>query len=155
MIGSKLKVTKTLQRLRDEGISDELLQMINAPIGLPIGAVTPGEIAISILAQIIQAKNKQNAASVSAQLLNSQEKGMLCVIIEKHGSAPRGAGSMMLVTEDFTIDSIGGGPVEFAAIQDARADNRVAIREYALNNEESKKLGMICGGRNTVLFIPV
>lgn len=155
MIGSKRKVATTLQRLREEGIPEAQLQMLHAPIGLPIGAVTPGEIAISILAQIIQEKNSKNTASASAELLESQCSGILCVIIEKHGSSPRGVGSMMLVTEDATLDSIGGGPVEFAAIQDARENPNAAIREYSLNNEESKKMGMICGGKNTVLFIPV
>lgn len=155
MIGSKLKVKKTSERLREEGFDEAQIETVHAPIGLAIGAVTPGEIAISILSQIIQMKNQKNVASTSERLLNTREPGMLCIIIEKHGSAPRGTGSMMLVTNDTIIDSIGGGPVEYVVIEDARKHPEFGIRKYHLDTQESQKLGMICGGSNTVLFVPV
>jgi xanthine dehydrogenase accessory factor len=53
MIGSKSKVSKVLQHLRTAGIPEERLRSVHAPIGLNIGGEKPGEIAISILAQII------------------------------------------------------------------------------------------------------
>jgi xanthine dehydrogenase accessory factor len=53
MIGSKAKVAKVLQHLRTAGIPEERLRSVHAPIGLDIGGEKPGEIAISILAQII------------------------------------------------------------------------------------------------------
>jgi xanthine dehydrogenase accessory factor len=53
MIGSKAKVAKVIQHLRAAGIPEERLRSIHAPIGLDIGGERPGEIAISILAQII------------------------------------------------------------------------------------------------------
>lgn len=155
MIGSKAKVAKTFDRLKDAGFPQAQIGTIRAPIGLPIGAVTPGEIAVSILAQIIQEKNSRAAASVSAELLESADHGMLCIIIGKTGSAPRGVGSMMLVTQDKVLDTIGGGSVEYAAIQDARAERTAAIRHYNLSSEDGGKLGMICGGSNEVLFLPV
>lgn len=155
MIGSRGKVAKTLDRLRAEGAGEEQLQTIHAPIGLPIGAVTPAEIAVSILAEIIQEKNRAGSASASAELLNSRQHGVLCIIIEKTGSAPRGVGSMMLVTPEGQVDTIGGGPVENAAIQDARSDPTPRIQTYYLDSREGAKLGMICGGTNTILFLPV
>ena len=85
-----------------------------------------------------------------------QAEGTLCIIIEKTGSAPRGVGSMMFVTDDYTLDSIGGGAVEYAAIEDARNNkNKVFIKEYDLHNRTAENLGMICGGKNKVLFIPL
>ena len=155
MIGSKGKVERTFENLRNAGVSEAEIESIFAPIGLRIHAVTPAEIAVSILAEIIQEKNKKHAASVSRELLQTKEKGVLCIIIEKKGSSPRGVGSMMLVTSDKVYDSIGGGAVEFAAIDDARTCEHVMIKDYCLNSKEAGNLGMICGGSNKVLFIPV
>lgn len=53
MIGSLRKRETVFANLRRDGISQELLTRVQAPIGLDIGAETPAEIAISILAQII------------------------------------------------------------------------------------------------------
>ena len=155
MIGSKGKVERTFNNLRNAGVSEAEIASIFAPIGLKIHAVTPAEIAVSILAEIIMEKNKKHAASASRELLSAGEKGVLCIIIEKKGSSPRGVGSMMFVTSEKVYDSIGGGAVEFAAIDDARACKRVMIKEYCLNSMDAGNLGMICGGSNKVLFIPV
>ena len=155
MIGSKLKVQKTFENLRQGGIAEEKIKTIFAPIGLPIKAVTPGEIAVSILAQIIQEKNGKQVSSVSRELLEVKEEGTLCIIIEKTGSSPRGVGSMMFVGENQIIDSIGGGAVEFAVIEEAKKRPQAMIKEYHLNNEDGGKLGMICGGSNKVLFLPI
>ncbi len=80
---------------------------------------------------------------------------MLCIIIEKTGSSPRGVGSMMFVTENKIVDSIGGGAVEFAAIEAARQNREAAIRSYNLNKKEENALDMVCGGSNRVLFLPL
>ena len=90
MIGSRKKVASTVENLRSAGFSQKQIDSIFAPIGLPIGAVTPAEIALSILAQIVQEKNKTHAASADKALLEAKEPGVLCIITEKHGSAPRG-----------------------------------------------------------------
>lgn len=53
MIGSKEKVRHVFQSLIDEGIEERLLDRVYSPIGLDIGAQTPSEIAVSIMAEII------------------------------------------------------------------------------------------------------
>lgn len=155
MIGSHKKVETTRQRLLEDGFSKEQIDSIYAPVGLPIGAVTPGEIAISILAQIIEIKNKHSSSSISAALQSTKETGTLCIIIDKTGSTPRGVGSMMLVTTNGQIDTIGGGTVEKQVIEDAKGITAPCIKEYYLDSREASNLGMICGGTNKVLFIPL
>ena len=155
MIGSKKKVAATVENLRRANFTEEQIGTIFAPIGLSIGAVTPAEIAFSILAQIIQEKNRSHVASADRALLEVKEKGVLCVVTEKHGSAPRGAGSMMFVGEDQVLGSIGGGEPEYLAIRHARECKAPIVRQYVLNNRGSNGLDMICGGTIQVLFIPV
>lgn len=155
MIGSRKKVEATMASLKEAGFGDEQLSTLHAPIGLPIGAKTPAEIAVSILAEIIEIKNKHSVSSVSEELLNTKEHGMLCIIIDKQGSTPRGVGSMMLVKENEIIDTIGGGAIEHAVIEAARANKTAFIKDYTLNNTEASNLGMVCGGKNTILFLPV
>jgi xanthine dehydrogenase accessory factor len=53
MIGSRRRVLSIFKRLESSGINRSVLQNIHAPIGLKIGAVTPQEIAVAILAEII------------------------------------------------------------------------------------------------------
>ncbi|MGB9593401.1 MAG: XdhC family protein, partial [Anaerolineae bacterium] len=57
MIGSRRKVEQTFQALREQGVSDDALARVHAPIGLAIGAETPMEIAVSIMAEMIQVRN--------------------------------------------------------------------------------------------------
>ena len=155
MIGSKRKVATVFEKLHCAGFSEEQIGRIFAPIGLPIGAVTPAEIAFSILAQIIQEKNKNCAASADRSLLDVTESGILLIITEKHGSAPRGVGSMMFVGKDRVLGTIGGGEPEYLAICHARENPFFSERELVLNNTGANGLDMICGGRIKVLFIPV
>lgn len=56
MIGSKRKVLDVAERLRHKGVPSEKLKQVHAPIGIEIGAETPEEIAVSILAEIIRIK---------------------------------------------------------------------------------------------------
>ncbi|HLX64980.1 MAG TPA: XdhC/CoxI family protein [Planctomycetota bacterium] len=58
MIGSAQKRDTVFEKLRAEGISDELLARVHAPIGLEIGADSPAEIAVSILAEIIRKRRR-------------------------------------------------------------------------------------------------
>jgi xanthine dehydrogenase accessory factor len=55
-LGSPSTHTKRLARLRDEGFSEAELARIHGPVGLSIGAKTPEEIALSILAEIIKVR---------------------------------------------------------------------------------------------------
>ncbi|MBI3950945.1 MAG: XdhC family protein [Acidobacteria bacterium] len=56
MIGSARRVITVFRRLLDEDFPMEAIQRVHAPIGLDIGARTPAEIALSILAEVILAK---------------------------------------------------------------------------------------------------
>lgn len=56
MIGSRRKRDATYRALAEEGFSSTELQRVHCPIGLPIGAETPQEIAISIVAELIAAR---------------------------------------------------------------------------------------------------
>lgn len=59
MIGSQRKIAMLLQRLREQGVPQTVLDPIHAPIGLAIGAETPEEIAVSIAAQLIQVRRRR------------------------------------------------------------------------------------------------
>jgi len=56
-LGSKTTQTKRRQRLLDEGLRESELNRLYGPIGLKIGAGTPEEIAMSIMAEIVAARN--------------------------------------------------------------------------------------------------
>ena len=62
MIGSRNKVKSIFQNLLNKGFHDSDLQKAHAPIGLDIGAKTPEEIAVSILAEIISIKYKKGSS---------------------------------------------------------------------------------------------
>ena len=53
MIGSKRRTNIVLEKLREEGTDEEKLRQVRAPIGLDIGAVSPEEVALAILAEIV------------------------------------------------------------------------------------------------------
>jgi len=54
MIGSKTKISKMWKRLEAQGVTQDYLDRVHAPIGLNIGADSPEEICISIMAEIIR-----------------------------------------------------------------------------------------------------
>lgn len=60
MIGSRHKVAKVYESLRQEGADDARIAQVHSPIGLDIGAQTPVEIAVSIMGEIIQEKARRN-----------------------------------------------------------------------------------------------
>lgn len=59
-LGSKRTHALRLDRLRDEGLSEAQVKRIRGPVGLSIGAVTPAEIALSILGQITCVRRGEN-----------------------------------------------------------------------------------------------
>jgi xanthine dehydrogenase accessory factor len=69
LIGSRAKVKRIYDELRREGMPPESLRAVHAPIGLDIGAITPQEIAVSILAELIAVKHgkiaEPNVAAMS------------------------------------------------------------------------------------------
>jgi len=65
LIGSRAKVARIYDALTADRMPAETLQRVHAPIGLDIGAVTPQEIAVSILAELIAVKHgKRHIASM-------------------------------------------------------------------------------------------
>jgi len=58
-LGSRKTHARRVQRLRDSGISQEAIERIHAPIGLAIEAQTPEEIALSVIAEIIEAYRRR------------------------------------------------------------------------------------------------
>ena len=53
LIGSRRKIRVLMERAKAEGVPADALERVHAPIGLPIGACTPGEIAVSIAGEMI------------------------------------------------------------------------------------------------------
>ncbi|HLJ56582.1 MAG TPA: XdhC family protein, partial [Chthonomonadaceae bacterium] len=83
MIGSRRKRDVVFDALRADGVKDEELARVHAPIGIEIGAESPEEIAVSILAEIIavRARNRQSGSGgrtdTARQLNEADEAGAL------------------------------------------------------------------------------
>ena len=83
-VASKTKAAKVFEYLKTQGVSPEKLSQVRAPAGLDIGARSPEEIAVSILAEIIQLR--ASAAKAAAQpksgsvlpVLNASAKDPIC-----------------------------------------------------------------------------
>ncbi|MCE7872871.1 XdhC/CoxI family protein [bacterium CPR1] len=74
MIGSRRRTGAVLADLAREGVCDKLLARIHAPIGLDIGAETPEEIAVAILAELIKVRRGGQAASLQRRPERSREQ---------------------------------------------------------------------------------
>ena len=66
MVGSKRKLVEFFRLLSGEGVSNQRLEQVRSPVGLDIGALTPEEIAVSIVAEMIAVR--RNVASPAASL---------------------------------------------------------------------------------------
>ena len=71
MIGSKRRTNIVLARLRESGFPEELLREVRAPVGLDIGAVSPEEVALSILAEIVAHRRGGAGVPLSAWRRNT------------------------------------------------------------------------------------
>jgi xanthine dehydrogenase accessory factor len=67
MIGSRRRTTTIREHLRREGVAGEFLRRVHAPIGLDIGALTPEEIALAILAEIVLVRRGGGGRPKSAE----------------------------------------------------------------------------------------
>ncbi|MCI0523825.1 MAG: XdhC family protein [Acidobacteria bacterium] len=67
MIGSRRRTTTIREHLRREGVAAEFLRRVRAPIGLDIGAMTPEEIALAILAEIVLVRRGAAGVPKSAE----------------------------------------------------------------------------------------
>lgn len=161
MIGSKGKVATTLSLLKEEGFKDEDLKNVHAPIGLSIGAVTPSEIAISILSEIISVfRTTKYSVTLDPSYLEKamHDKGICARIIEKRGSAPRAVGSEIFISQSGNVyGTVGGGRVEKETIDEAQrmleSGEMAKIVHYNLSAKGD--LNMICGGDVSILFTKV
>ncbi len=72
LIGSKRKIKAIFDALAGNSVPREAILRVHAPIGLDIGAITPGEIATSILAEMIAARRHQSANPVRPMKINSE-----------------------------------------------------------------------------------
>ena len=139
--------------LEAAGIAREILDGVHSPIGLPIGAQTPAEIAVSIAAELVQERARRGPAAVPPAV---GEPGVLCTITAKRGSAPRGVGTWMLVRPDGSVlGTIGGGAVEHLAVQEAKAlwaHGGGPVRRHYDLTPGAAELGMVCGGDIDVEF---
>nr|WP_100549677.1 MULTISPECIES: xanthine dehydrogenase accessory protein XdhC [unclassified Pseudomonas] len=92
-------------------------------------------------------------------LAELQQKGEACVlvtIIEERGSTPRNAGSKMVVTAERIFETIGGGHLEYKAMEMAR--EMLASRSQDTRLERfslGASLGQCCGGATVLLFEPM
>ena len=159
MMGSRRRVAIVKDQLEARGVCREALDGVYTPIGLKIGAETPEEIAVSVMAEIIQVKNAGSAkGGYSPELLDavlnpedSREK-VLATIISRKGSAPRSVGTKMLIRADgTTVDTIGGGCIESEVIQKALLMMRAEDEEFRLcavdmTADAAEDEGMVCGG---------
>ncbi len=168
MIGSRRRVRALFEQLVGEGFSKDRIDRICSPIGLSIGANTPAEIAISILAELIAYKRLPEHAlgrpcsasdlqlDMIELLANDTKPKAIVTVIETKGSTPRGAGAKMAVgTRGEITGSIGGGCAEGAIIRDAIdiiGTGRYQIAHIDMTGEVAAEEGMVCGGTMKVLI---
>ena len=173
MIGSKRRVKIMKEELIEDGYSKEKIESIYSPIGLNIGAVTPEEIAISILAELISVKRigklalknekikVNNSCELNKDVLEAlaksdSEKISLVTVISTKGSTPRKSGSKMIVYDTGNIiGTIGGGCAEAKIIKDAAliaGSKNFKIETIDMTGEVAEEEGMVCGGIMTVLI---
>ena len=79
MIGSKRKVLNVIRELEKEGIPRESFERIHAPMGLDIGAISPEEIAISVVAEMIAVRRNagSNWRSLSLSVFEESRRAVL------------------------------------------------------------------------------
>ncbi len=73
MIGSKRKVISTYKELEKQGVPASHFERVNAPIGLEIGAVTPEEIAVAIVAELVASKRRVDIGSLSKRWARQEQ----------------------------------------------------------------------------------
>lgn len=92
-------------------------------------------------------------------LADLQQQGQPCVlvtIIEERGSTPRNAGSKMVVTAEQIFETIGGGHLEYKAMELAREMLASGSRDTRLERFSlGASLGQCCGGATVLLFEPM
>ena len=164
MMGSKKRAAIVKKDLEESGFSQENISGLHSPIGLAIGGQTPEEIALSVISEIVKCKNERTGCTqvdnevLDALIEASDGKYILCTIIKKNGSAPRGVGTQMLVSSDNRIiGTIGGGCAEAEVISHCRRlfrkqEFKCGLMDVSMNTDDAEKEGMVCGGSISVLL---
>lgn len=173
MIGSKRRVAGLKLLLEEEGFSKELLDQLHAPIGLEIGALTVQEIAISIVAQLIQCRRQGTNRRSRSTDLTAEEVNLplleflaeeptpkaLLLVYGTTGSTPVKPGAMMAVDQNYrTVGTIGGGCSENAVLMQAYrliGEGGSRCVDVDMSNDVAAEEGMVCGGRMKVLIADV
>ena len=74
MIGSKRKTLMILERLKQKGFPEKLLTRIYSPIGISIGAMTPQEIALSIICELVKIRRLGHAPQIGHLAISGSRK---------------------------------------------------------------------------------
>lgn len=171
MIGSRRRVKAMMDLLISEGYDKNQLDKVCSPIGLDIGAVTPEEIGISIIEQVISYRrniNKKNLKYsdfswpdfdmdvIKEASKTSKIPRALITIIGSKGSVPRKAGAKMIAWLDGRlIGSIGGGCSEANILTMARTvinNKGYKIEHIDMTGDLAEDEGMVCGGTMEVII---
>jgi len=165
VIGSPKKAKEMRQYLRDNGYSEQDLARIFSPIGLDIGANTPAEIAVSIMAEIIQQRSlgqfSPDLGDIATALANKpqDETWALATIVRSQGSTPRGPGARMLIRPGASnIGTVGGGPGEKETEEMAQRvieEKSPHLVHFLMDNALAAQQGAVCGGDMTVFIQPI
>lgn len=168
LIGSRRRVAGLFENLCSEGIPRAFLDTIHTPIGLSIGAVTTDEIAISILAELIQVRSslssgkkhgileQTNMDPVFLSSLLTEEPKAISVVVGRKGSTPVKTGAIMTVNAlGQSFGTIGGGCGEhevFRLSLDVLATGKDAFVSVDMTNDFAGEEGMVCGGTMDVII---
>ena len=167
MIGSHRRVKGLFELLAEEGYDKERIGRVHAPIGLSIGAVTPAEIAVSILAELIATRHalpagegvlpQQNTDMDALRFLrDDSHPAALLLVLSTKGSTPVKGGALMGTDKlGNSAGTIGGGCGENQAILAARrliGTGRSQVVTVDMTNDVAAMEGMVCGGTMDVLI---
>lgn len=160
MMGSRSRTEQVRQQMLEEGFDARKVEQLHMPIGIPIGSRTPEEIAVSVCAELIREMNAadpgENSPPGMKEELAGRPQGVLAMIVEKNGEAPRRAGTKMLVRSDGSfLGTVGGGTAEAVILKTAGQMIREGKRESRLVRVSMKKGNMYCGGEITVFLLPL
>lgn len=160
MMGSRSRTEQIRQQMLEEGYDARKVEQIHMPIGLRIGSRTPEEIAVSVAAELISVLNAADPGEGfppgMAEELAADPSGVLAMIVEKSGEAPRRPGTKMLVRTDGSfLGTVGGGYAEAEILKTARQMIAEGDRKSRTVRITMKKGTMHCGGEVAVFLTAV